>query len=115
MNCTAPLPRSRAWWSLLFLMLVLAPSCGEDAGDSSTEPELTPEQHGLVLCCRIGDTCHPGSEDPIGGLVRQCHDLGHQNDPDLCRARYDECLAACSSGRQDVSDGEHGCTEVPAH
>jgi len=77
----------------------VALACGDDEGASE------PDEEGLQMCCELGARCHPGPEDPVGGAKQMCHALGHQNDPDQCRAEYESCLAVC------VGDGdtEHAC------
>lgn len=114
----------RERWLALALGALLALACGGDSDSDSVVPEpdsdssgaasapLTPEQReaeGLDLCCELGAVCHPGPDDPIGGLVYNCHQLGHSNDPSLCSAQFDECIAGCLGDREAVGAGEHGC------
>lgn len=61
---------------------------------------------GLRLCCLLGAGCHPGSDDPPGGTVRLCHELGHANVPGDCREQYEQCLAACNPSGEET---EHAC------
>lgn len=97
------------------------PGCGgSDAEDSSasnagsnqpsegqgTEPRDESDTEGLSLCCQLGAICHPDSEDPPGGIVRLCHELGHANRPDECRAQFDDCMAACDP---EDAQPEHAC------
>lgn len=88
-------------------------ACGDDHDDDHDhDASGSSDREGLAMCCELGDVCHPGDidQDPIGGEVRNCHDLGHQNDPEACRASYDECIAACTGGtREPEGDGEHSC------
>lgn len=101
-------------WPLRWALLALLAACGggaESTPEASTTP-LTPaeqEAEGLALCCQLGALCHPGLKDPIGGLVYNCHQLGHENDPASCASQFDECMVACLGGRDTQDAEEHGC------
>jgi hypothetical protein len=93
-------------------LVLAALACGHGHDDDHEhEASGSSDREGLAMCCELGNVCHPGDveQDPIGGEVRTCHDLGHQNDPEACRASYDACLVACTGGREPEGDGEHSC------
>jgi hypothetical protein len=73
----------------LGLSLVLTLACGDD-----DEGHADLELEGLQKCCYIGQICHEGdsAETPDIGA---CHDIGHQNDPEACRAKFDMCKMLC--------------------
>lgn len=76
----------------------------DNNGTESTR-ELS-DVEGLRLCCLLGAGCHPEPTDPTGGVVRRCHELGHSNVPDDCRAQYDDCMVACNPTGMET---EHAC------
>ena len=79
--------------------------CGSDDG----APAAT-DTEGLRQCCELGALCHrivPESED-----IQRCHQLGHGNDPAVCRANYEDCLAICAPMGEGGAGGEpteHAC------
>lgn len=111
------------------LVLTLSSCSKKDSGDptdagvvldsGSTEPVDAADEvdhEGLQLCCILGAVCHPA--DDGDGPTSTCHDVGHQNEPDACRAQFDACFTACTglSGLDDPDAGDlvlepHACTE----
>jgi len=90
--------RLRALSWLLGLVPVAA-ACGDD------EPEV--DRAGLEMCCELGQYCHPEPNELNELALRECHDIGHQNDPAVCRARYDGCMQIC----ENENPTEHACLE----
>lgn len=52
------------------------------------------------LCAEIGALCHAATT-PAGVA---CHELGHADDPAMCSARHDACVAECSPRDAGGSD-----------
>ena len=88
-------------------LLLLAPlwATGAGCGDEGGEGPEPIDREGLQLCCDLGARCHVGPDDPVGGEKQMCHTLGHQNDPEACRAQFESCLAVCG-GEGEVP---HAC------
>jgi hypothetical protein len=83
-----------------FLGLVLGLSLLVACDDDESTPPPAPPLDGDAACKELGSKCHAG--DTGSGLIAECHDIGHVEDPDVCLAKYDECMAVC------MVDGGHG-------
>lgn len=53
-------------------------------------------------CEVIGELCH--AADDGDGPLHDCHELGHSNDPAVCRERFGSCITQCLA----VDDGHGG-------
>src|ERR1043165_2566760 len=85
------------------LVLVMA-SAGFSACGSDDEPEV--DQEGLHMCCELGAYCHPPAGVIASEERQNCHNVGHANDPDACRAIYDDCMVLCAD---NAEASEHYC------
>jgi hypothetical protein len=85
-------------------LTLVAAFSGFTACGSSDEPEV--DHEGLRMCCEMGAFCHP----PPGVIAdeerQNCHNVGHANDPALCRTIYDDCMELCAD---NVDPSEHYC------
>ncbi len=106
--------RSVAWHRFLACLSLAASlqvwGCGGGgAGGSDPDPpqsRSTGDAEGLRMCCELGAVCHPGADEPADSLVSLCHELGHSNQPEACRAQYEECLMGCVGNEESP---EHAC------
>jgi hypothetical protein len=55
--------------------------------------ECLGEKPGDPFCRAIGSLCHAVGD--ANGPLHGCHELGHEGDPDTCRARFDDCAEQC--------------------
>jgi hypothetical protein len=86
------------------LVLVTVGLLGFSACGSDDEPPV--DHEGLRMCCEIGAYCHTvGVTDPER---QRCHNLGHADVPEVCRAEYDHCMELCAD---NMSPSEHSCAE----
>lgn len=92
-------------WSLLVL---LAAICGSWACAGKDDASDKADKEGLRLCCELGALCHV-PDDGADAEVDECHHLGHENIPEVCRKEYDRCIAACTMASDVAQPGEHGC------
>lgn len=76
--------------------------CSGD-GESSAEPK---DEEGLALCCELGALCHVVGDDASAEVI-ECHELGHANDPQVCRDEYDRCVTACADENDEPL--QHDC------
>ncbi len=58
-----------------------------DGGDGDGDP----------LCRALGSLCH----DTTDAAGQACHELGHENDPEACRRRFDACATLCLAAGAD--------------
>lgn len=92
--------RWRSLWLVGSLVFVLHPACSGDDDDTQVEPD----EEGLQMCCELGAICHEvGVPDPE---KRDCHVIGHENDPGACRDNYQRCLDLCAPGGEGGEGGE---------
>lgn len=105
-------------WVILGTIGAVAPGCSE------SKPLIdVSDAEGHRMCCVLSATCHDaaeasqgeGGQAGAGGSTQapttpaQCHDLGHDDDPDACRAAYDDCLELCGVSDADESEAEQSC------
>lgn len=87
--------------TVAILIVIALSGCSND--DSPAE-----DREGLRMCCEMGAYCHP----PAGVIAdeerQNCHNVGHANDPEGCRAKYDGCMALCAD---NADASEHYCAE----
>lgn len=57
-------------------------------------------------CVALGELCHP--VDDGDGPLHDCHELGHESDPAVCRAAFDECSSACLAALELIEEGAGG-------
>jgi hypothetical protein len=118
---------------LMLSTLVTVVACGEDESEpdsmsaagsggqsgqveggtgGTVDPHQIPDsgEPGVIMCAEIGTYCHAYDEGT--GLGAECHETGHQGDPEACAAIYDECIAFCrsdaGSGANDEDGGDAG-------
>ena len=53
--------------------------------------ECLGEKDGDPICRALGSLCH----DTESHEGQACHELGHENDADACRAAFDDCAETC--------------------
>jgi hypothetical protein len=59
------------------------------------------------MCATLGTLCHD-YDTGNGDLGDQCHDVGHEGDPEACAEIYDDCVAFCQEhDESDAGDGGH--------
>lgn len=94
---------ARRGLSVLFMLSALWGACGDDdKGDGHDDHNGHGADHeGLVKCCQIGAICHDGDKPGGDPTIGECHDLGHENDPDVCIANFDRCVSACVPAGQE--------------
>lgn len=102
-------------WASLGAAALGAPGCSE------SRPAIdVADTGGKRMCCVLAATCHDadaseGGQAGAGGASEepmtseQCHELGHDGDPDDCRAAYDHCLELCGVSDSDEAEAERGC------
>ena len=96
----------------LIVLAWLSTACSEDesseADASGGAPETATEvdQEGLAQCCEIGALCHV-TGDQSDQQVRECHILGHRNEPKACREQYEHCMEVCEGATEEPV--EHSC------
>jgi hypothetical protein len=122
-NCS-PLLRRELCGAVLWALLLFAqaPGCTE------SRPGVdVPDAEGKQMCCDLGALCHvaqqteasgeggaAGSGDSDGPQTPQdCHDLGHEGDPERCREVYDQCLSICQIDAEHEGAEHEG--EVEEH
>ena len=91
----------RKW--LVALTMVMGISCSDGSDEDTHAHEHAVEKD--VLCCELGAVCHVVGE--TDEAVSECHEIGHKNDPDLCKAEYERCLEVCEGATDEPV--EHAC------
>jgi hypothetical protein len=93
-------------------VLLLAQGCGSSNSGGGGSGGSTMDEEGYRMCCELGAVCHePGLQ---AADVKECHDIGHLNDPEACRESYERCLNVCrprGEGGAGGEAGEHLCVE----
>ena len=103
--------------SLFVLLMTSLGACVAacDGDDPPSEPEPTdsgtdiPNLHevpedgtpGERACAELGTYCH-AFDRGTGDRGDQCHDVGHQGDPEACLEIYDECMEFCQADDEDA-------------
>lgn len=94
---------------------LIAPGCSE------SKPAIdVADTEGERMCCVLASACDDaegseGGEAGAGGASEQpttpeqCHELGHEADPDACRAAYHHCLELCGVSDRQESEAEQAC------
>lgn len=75
------------------------------AGDSSLAGQGGAAHGEVPLECRVlGELCHAADTGP--GPARDCHELGHVGNAQICATEFDGCIATCTDA--DVGSGGAG-------
>jgi hypothetical protein len=59
-----------------------------------------------VRCVALGELCHPVAD--LARELRECHELGHGNDPERCVASFEDCATRCLAAREELETPSPG-------
>lgn len=57
-------------------------------------------------CAALGELCHAVADQ--SDALRECHQLGHENDAASCAASFDDCATRCLAAREAAEEAPAG-------